>query len=314
MGTPVERTADLTVGIATCDRPEALARCLDALLGAATLPAEIIVVDQSADDRTRAAVAARARRVPIIYVRQPRAGLSASRNAVVARASRPLIAVTDDDCVPDPAWVEALASAFADSGATAAVTGRVLPLGPHQPGLFAVSARTGGERIDYRGRAAPWVVGTGGNFAVRREWLDRVGAYDERLGAGSPGRAAEDADLIYRLLRAGAMIRYEPAAVVYHERQSLARRLASSAGYGFGVGAFGGIWLRRRDLFAARVVAAWGASQARALTRALAARDWVTVRQRSLNLGGLARGLVYGLRQGDRGRTSAASTHAASSQ
>src|SRR5205823_3380305 len=138
-----------------------------------------------------------------------------------------------------------------------AVAGRISPLGPDGPGLFMVSSRDSTARVDYRGKAVPWVVGSGGNFTVNRAWFGRVGPFDERLGVGTPGKAGEDMDLIHRLLHAGARIRYEPDAVMYHERQTRARRLATRWSYGFGMGAFCGIWLRHHDPYALYLLARW---------------------------------------------------------
>jgi GT2 family glycosyltransferase len=291
------RVANLTAAIATLDRPDALLRCLDGLLAGEVLPAEVLIVDQSGGDATRLALEQRrGSRVPIIYMRQERHGLSASRNAAVARASRPVVAITDDDCVPDPGWIAAIEAAFASETAPDAVTGRVLPLGPDVPGLYAVSLREGTARADFSGRAVPWLVGTGGNFAVKREWLDRVGRYDERLGAGSPGRAAEDSELLYRLLCAGARIRYEPDALVYHERQSRTRRMRSRWTYGHGIGAFCSIWIRRRDPYALRILAHWLLGQCGGLGRAVRRREWLQIQERLLILRGTMRGLMYGLR------------------
>jgi GT2 family glycosyltransferase len=289
--------ADLTVAVATLDRPAGLARSLDALLAGHVPPAEILVVDQSRDDVNAAVIAERqGRGVPIVHVRQERRGLSASRNAAWARASRPILAVSDDDCVADAGWVAAIARAMAGPAAPAAVAGPVLPLGPETPGTYAVSSRTSAVPATYRDPVAPWVVGTGGNFALRRAWAARVGGYDERLGAGSPGGAGEDLDLIHRLLRAGAAIAYEPAAVVYHERQGQARRLATRSSYGRGVGACCGVWLRAGDRSALRVLAQWAALRGHRLAGAALRRGWETVREEALVLRGTASGLIYGLR------------------
>ena len=292
------RVACLTAAIATLDRPAALARCLGALLSGDVLPAEVIVVDQSRDEATKSVVEQRpASAVPVMYVRQQRRGLAASRNAAMARACYPVVAVTDDDCVPGRGWIAAIDRAFAAPDAPHAVTGRVLPLGPDVPGLHVVSPREGAVRTEFRGKVVPWLVGSGGNFAVTRAWSDRVGRYDERLGAGSQGKAAEDMDYLYRLLRAGAHVRYEPEAVVYHERQSKARRLASRASYGYGTGAFCGIWLRQGDVYALRILGCWLYWQCGELVRAMGRRQWMQAYQRSLSLCGTMRGFTYGLRQ-----------------
>ena len=289
--------ANLTVGIATLDRPTGLARCVDALLSGDTLPAEIIIVDQSANDATQAVVEQRkGNDLSIIYIHQKRCGLSVSRNAVIARASYPIIAVTDDDCVPDTGWVRAIDRAFTSSNNVAdAVAGRVLPLGPDTHGLYEVSSRHNRRRCEFTGKTMPWIVGTGANFAVKREWFRRIGNFDERLGVGSPGKAGEDADVIYRLLRAGAHVLYEPDVVIYHERQNKARRLATRWSYGYGIGAFCGIWLRRGDSYSLRVLARWLYWQCRDLVIASVRWQWLEAYQRWLSLMGTLGGLIYGL-------------------
>ena len=177
--------ARITVAVAACDRPAPLARCLEAIARGATLPSQLVVVDQSADGAVEAEVAkVLLPGVAVHYIRQPRRGLSASRNAALAAATQPAIAFTDDDCVPDRAWLAALQDALAAEDPPAAVAGRVLPLGEPSEGTYVVSPRAADQPTEYRAGAVPWAVGTGGNFAASRAWLDRVGRFDERLGAG----------------------------------------------------------------------------------------------------------------------------------
>lgn len=289
-------TAQVTVAVAACDRPECLARCVAAILAGDVLPAQLIVVDQSRDARIGDALTSlQTGPVQVDYVRQPRLGLAASRNAAVAQARCQVIAFTDDDCVPAPDWVAVSERLLQLPGPLAALSGRVLALGPADPSTFAVSLRESAVGREYRGRAVPWEVGTGGNFVARRHWIQSVGGFDERLGAGSPGKAAEDADLIYRLLRCGATLRYEPDAVVYHERQSQAKRLSSRATYGFGIGAFCGLWLSRGDGYPGFLLALWTWRQCRGVLSGAARRDWFLVRQRILGLMGGARGVCCGM-------------------
>lgn len=292
---------DVTVAIATCDRPDALARCLAAVYAGDMLPAQIIVVDQSAADASREVVG-RFRSAPVapLYIRQPRLGLSASRNAAFAAATHPVVAVTDDDCVPARDWVAVVQQAFSSHTPPAALTGRVLPYGTDEPGLHAVSLRPSARPVEYRRTSAPWAVGTGGNFAALREWIERIGGYDERLGAGSPGRAAEDTDVLYRLLRAGAPVRYEPRALVYHDRQSARRRLAGSCGYGYGIGACCAIWLRGGDWRAVAALCRWLAFRACILCGALLRRKWLYAVEECLVFRGTLGGLGYGVRCGAR--------------
>lgn len=291
-------TADVTVAVATAGRARSVARCLDAVLAGTLRPGELLVVDQSDDDETSDVVMKLRDRtqVPIVYLRQERRGLSASRNAAIEAAGAPIVALTDDDCVPSPGWLSALVAGFTRGGEAAqSVTGRVLPLGEPTQG-YAVSSRTDEERAEFSGFTYPWLVGTGANTAVVRERALDVGGFDERLGVGTPGRAGEDLDFITRLLRAGAVIRFEPDALVYHERQSRERRRATRSSYGRGVGACCGIWLRERDPTATKTLHAWLGMRTGRLARAAVHGDTERVLEELLVLAGTAGGLAYGVR------------------
>jgi len=289
----------VSVVIATVDRPLGLARCLDALLSGTALPGEIIVVDQGLNAATAALIANRqSAPVPLVHVPQERRGLSCSRNLGVSRARHRLVAVTDDDCVPDREWVAAIDRAFGVEGSPDALTGRILPAGPPLEGTYVVSARTSTHRTEFTGKVVPWDVGSGANFATTRQCFIRVGGCNERLGVGSPGMAAEDIDLIYRLLDEGFRIRYEPDAIVYHERQSKDQRIASRYSYGFGIGVFCALWVRRGDRFLVRVLWSWLKSQAVAFTVATARWQRFEMLQRWLSLRGTLAGVIYGLRLG----------------
>lgn len=288
--------ATITVAVASCGRPQSLARCLAGIQAQRLAPAEVIVVDQAPSEEARAVVHDSG--LNVRYQEQHRLGLSASRNLALALASSSVLAVTDDDCVPDPGWLEAISAAFRRRPRPAAVTGRILPLGERPPGGFAVSLRDSPQPVDHRGRQVPWGVGSGGNFAASVEVLRAVGGWDERLGAGTRGRAAEDAELIYRLLLSGELVRYDPAAIVHHAWQSRERRMATRWSYGFGVGALGGLRLAARDLFAMRLIWAYARHHLRLLARACRARVPTDVNGHIRALISVVPGLVYGLREG----------------
>jgi hypothetical protein len=107
-------------------------------------------------------------------------------------------------------------------------------------------------------------------------------------------------DYSYRMLSAGLTIRYDPGVVVHHERQPRARRMTTRWIYGFGMGAFVGKWLRRRDAYAAYIVLVWLRMNLSALVRALLARDWQRAHERWRMTRGTLRGLAYGLTLSDR--------------
>lgn len=237
----------------------------------------------------------------VTHVPQERRGLSASRNLALELVTTPFIALTDDDCAVDPDWVRAIVAAFGAEPRPDAVTGPILPLGPPPAGAHAVSLRTGSEAVDHVGRVLPWLAGSGANLAGRVGALRDAGGWDERLGTGTPGRAAEDADLNHRILRGGGRIRYAPDAIVRHEWQDWDTRLDRRAGYAFGVGAMAGIWLRRHDAGAVRALGAYAWMHVRDGALALGRGDRPNAREHGVALSHLPRGLRYGLTCSARG-------------
>jgi GT2 family glycosyltransferase len=286
--------AGISVAVVTCGRPASLARCLHALARGTTPPGEMIIVDQVPSPITRRIVeqcgieGAR-------HLEQARLGTSAARNLALAVASGDLFAVIDDDCTPDPEWVTALAAALERPPTPVVVTGAVLPLGPRPPGMHPVSLRTDAHATDCSGRMRPWMHGGGCNFAARRDVLCELHGWDERLGPGSPGKAFEDAELLYRILREGGIVRYEPAAAVRHEWTTWARRLATRSTYGYGMGAMCGLWLRRGDVLALRLFAAQAKDLLKALARTALRRERAAVAEHSRMIAALLPGLMYGL-------------------
>ncbi len=291
------KVSDITVAISTLNRPDALSICLKHLLAGDILPAEIVVVDQSRDDRTKQIVEdCNADPVSLVYIRHEGRGLGIAQNIAIRHAKQPIVAVSDDDCEPAPDWIAKIEQSFSSNNSIDALTGRVLPAGPQSEGTYAVSSRTSTQRLEFHRKAMPWYVGSGNNFAVKREWLQRIGGNDERLGPGSPGQGGVDMDLFYRLLRAGAHIRYEPDLLVYHARTDKNGRISRRIPYGYGMGACCAIWLREKDWYALRVLASWFFLRFQRLVEGVLQRHWLRVYEEWLVLKGTLQGLFYGLR------------------
>lgn len=297
----------LTVALSTLDRPDALARCLRSLHEGSALPAEIVVVDQGGDRRVEAVIAEAGGALPVRYVLDAGRGLGRSQNLAVSHAGSDRVAVLDDDCVADAEWVATMARTLDEVDVAA---GRVLPLGPDVPGLYPVASRTSVVPRTFDRAALPWDVGSGNNFAFAREWYQRVGGCDERLGPGSRGRGAVDIDLFYRLVRAGARVRYEPDALVFHERKPRSERLERRIPYGYGMGACCTLWLRDGDRRGLGVLGRWVRMRGGMLARAAVRRRWLTAYEETLVLAGTVRGVGYGLRVRSPGPTNTAGPQA----
>jgi GT2 family glycosyltransferase len=224
---PVSAAA-LSVVICTRDRPEALEHCLAALAAQTSQPGQIVVVDNS----TRQSAEAVTARFPgIDYVHEPRPGLSVARNAGVRASKGALIAFTDDDVEPSSSWTMEIVRAFS-SAAVDAVTGLVLPARLDTPAQCYFQFKMGGfgsecvplifdRRFldETKGTGAQvWRIGAGANMAFRRSVFDRIGLFDERLGAGASG-CSEDSELWYRLIADGGACLFEPRAFVMHHHR-----------------------------------------------------------------------------------------------
>jgi GT2 family glycosyltransferase len=281
---------DITVGVSSYGRPAALERCLAGLAAGTARPREVIVVDQRPADESRAVVRSFSPALDIRYVEQAQLGLSASRNLMLALTTTAFLAMTDDDCVPSPEWLAAMTAALALDAGLSGVTGPILALGERPPGARAASLRPSVTTATYSGRPLPWLVGSGGNFAISTDLVRRVGGWDERLGAGSAGRSAEDVEIIDRLMRAGAVVRYDAQAVVRHDWHPAAHRSRARWSYRYGVGAFVAMRLARRDRFGWRILAAYVR-----LSLGIP-EDLRDTWERTWTLAGLVPGFVYGVR------------------
>jgi glycosyltransferase involved in cell wall biosynthesis len=267
---------------------------LNAFLASSVLPEQLLVVDQGGLRETAAVVSTRCNSgLPLQHIRSQKQGLSAARNTGLGHVATSWVAFIDDDCVPTPTWLETIYQRLTAPDQPDGVTGRVLPLGEAAVGTHTLSLRVSNVAEVFKGSTLPWRVGTGGNMALEVDMLRRAGGYDERLGAGSPGAAGEDLEVVHRLLRQGAALAFEPAVVVYHDRVSAQRRLATRRSYGFGMGAFAGLWMRR-DPWVAVALSRWMLARASIALRASRDRDAWRLREERLLVAGAIAGLRYG--------------------
>ena len=210
-----------TVVISTRDRPDQLRRCLEAVRKSVGPADEIIVVDsasQAPEIVRDIALSAGAR-----FLRCEQPGASRARNLGIAHSTGEIIAFTDDDALVDTGWLDALLSPFADAD-TGAVVGPIFELGSDPPRLLIRyplfdAAR---ERVVFRKRDADWferlrlgAIGSGANFAARRELFDRNGLFRECLGAGAP-IPGDEIFFFFSIVASGETVVNEPSARVFH--------------------------------------------------------------------------------------------------
>lgn len=243
----------ISVVLCTRERPDQLRGALESLCGVDYPDVEIIVVDNApVTDATRRVVAEFEDR-GIRRVVAPRAGLSSARNVGLGAATHDIVAYTDDDVVADIGWLRGVARGFARSSDVVCVSGLV-PSGelrtlPQAYFDWRVSWADNTEARTYTLADPPadvplfpfqvGIYGTGANFAVRRPEILALGAFDERLGAGTSTKGGEDLDIFFRVLVAGHALATEPTSIIWHRHRSDNDALMSQArGYGVGLGAW----------------------------------------------------------------------------
>jgi len=97
-------------------------------------------------------------------------------------------------------------------------------------------------------------AGHGAVMAFRRETLLRLGGFDELMGAGQKLAGAEDLDIFIRLLRGGTHVVHDAKCVVLHANTRVGDAYVElHRGYGLGLGALVGKWLRLDPAFGAQV-------------------------------------------------------------
>lgn len=229
----------VSVVIATYHRPELLKRCLEALIGQNINPTlfEIIVVDDGADPETERAVAEASNqavayqfvsemmytgqsdklqtseqmqagtftsisglpRIHYLAASPAKTGPAAARNQGWKAAQGRIIAFTDDDCLPEPDWLEKGTAKILEGAAGA--SGKVIVPLPDQP--------TDSERNMSGLESSEFVTA---NCFYRRDVLEETGGFDERFQIAW----REDSDLYFTVLERGYRLVPAPDSVVVH--------------------------------------------------------------------------------------------------
>ena len=174
----------LNVSVIVCAHNEAryLGACLHSLLAQSRLPDEIIVINNASTDATRAV----ALQVPSVrVVDEPRKGLVIARETGRHAASGDVLVYVDADCRAPIGWLARVERRFLRDPRLLALSG------PYRFYDWDLWGRLLIRAYDYT--LAPVTqclvkhvlrIGTvfyGGNFAVRREALERIGGFDTSI-------------------------------------------------------------------------------------------------------------------------------------
>lgn len=209
-------TPTVTVIVPVRNGETTIRTCLEALLAQDWPRAalELIVVDNRSTDATRAIVAEYA--VRLVEERAIQSSYAA-RNRGVAASHGDVLAFTDADCVPDPNWVRALATALEADGVG-------LAAGPieawRSERLVERYQAVRALRAEHALRHPVLPFAQTANAACTRVVFVAVGGFDPACRFGG------DLDFCWRVQRrTGLRLVYQPTAVVRHRHRTTWRGL-----------------------------------------------------------------------------------------
>ncbi len=155
---------------------ECLHACLDAVMAhVAGKVHEVIVVDNNSTDSTKSVI----ERYPsVTYVFEPHKGITRARQRGYLSASGDILAYVDADTRPPAGWVEQIGRNFADRPDLACLSG------PYS--FYDLTGMWNRISTGWFVAAKPLYKLTGylmvgGNFAIRRDVLDKMGGFDSSI-------------------------------------------------------------------------------------------------------------------------------------
>jgi glucosyl-dolichyl phosphate glucuronosyltransferase len=223
----INELSDLSVLICTWNNCRRLAITLEALT-ACQIPDgvrwELVLVSNNCTDETDRVADEFKRRLPLVYLSEPRPGVSKARNAALKVARGKLLLFTDDDVRPDTNWIAEHWRAY-----------QAHPTGYYFGGPVESEFEGAAPDAELAALAPPSVVGLdlgntegvncgamkfiGGNWSCPREIVIQLGGCDEEMGQDpSTGRVrvGEETDQMRRLEEAGWRPWYLPQAKLAH--------------------------------------------------------------------------------------------------
>ncbi len=216
----------LTLIISTYNRCDSLLRTLRSVVGQGVAPEcwECIVVNNNSTDHTAAAFAEFAAHYSTLNLRlvdEPMQGLSHARNRGIAEAHGDILAIIDDDETINRDFVASYIDLFDHYPADAAGGRIIAAYDEGRPRWMSPYVeRPIANPMEFGNEVRPFPAGKipgGGNMALRRSTIERIGGFDPALGrTGKSLIGGEENDLFERLRKASGQIYYAPDAVIWH--------------------------------------------------------------------------------------------------
>ena len=199
---------NIAVCVCTRNRPDELYKCLSSISGCGELVKEIVVSDDSTNDKTKEMVI---RNFPsIAYVKGPCKGLGANRNVAFSASSAPFVIFLDDDALISKNFILEMEN-FCQSNkvdlSSTIISGGQIEYGklvnPHKQDYF------GFQSVEYEAGEEYETINIMATVFPRSILLKT--RFDELLIYGY-----DEVDICARAREIGAVIAYCPSAIIEH--------------------------------------------------------------------------------------------------
>jgi glycosyltransferase involved in cell wall biosynthesis len=193
----------VSVLMCTCNRPEDATRAVRSLLDSPRTPVEVLIVDQSSDRATEAALAELIRDPRVRYVASRTKGKGAAMNEGLALARSEFVVCTDDDCEVPTNWAGDMAALLASQPRTAVLFCSVVAP-PHDESIgYVPQYRPARDRLFRSAMSTCLHRGIGAGMAVRRDAVMSLDGIDQSFGPGARFASGDDWDLQLRTILTG---------------------------------------------------------------------------------------------------------------
>jgi GT2 family glycosyltransferase len=211
----------VSVIVVAWNAADVLGHCLDCLLAQDYANREIVIVDDGSDDDTFAIAERASARAPLTLLRSKgNRGCPAARNLGLRHAGGEIVAFVDADGFAAPDWLTRIVAAFGDDSTIGGVASTVF----YDDNPMVVNGAGGtvnrqgwatdlamNESYEAARLATEALYPMGCGMAIRREALERVGPFDDRML-----NYYDDVDYGTRLWRAGYRVLVAADACVDH--------------------------------------------------------------------------------------------------
>lgn len=206
----------MTALVCTRNRGESVVRTVRSILANEHGSFEVIVVDQSTDGRTSAALEPMMNDPRLRHCMTGTVGISRARNIGIKEARAEIVAITDDDCEVPRDWLAKVGGIFHDHCKVSVAFYNVEPAQYDPKQGFIPAYRRRGDALVTRIGQKCRARGIGAGMAVRRSSVLGLGGFDESLGSGAPFSACEDGDLAVRAILHGQHVLESDRVSVLH--------------------------------------------------------------------------------------------------